>query len=552
MIELTACSFNGAPIPGPSAVFDELGGTIGRADTNQLVLPDPDRAISRVHARVAFRGVHGYVVEDNGSNPTIVNGQPLGQGRAHSLKPGDELQVGGYTIRVGSVSKTKPVDQDTPFVDLFGDPMMGLAEAPREPVVARSVTQTWVPQKPEPSGPAALSPGHIPDDWDPFAEPMPVASSAMSLQAPLASGPELGGDAAPLGGSLDDMFGLSGPAAGGDPLGLLPPVSATFTDRRGSELNTPMPRVAVAALLAPSSAASGGAHKALALKEGQDPAPEGLALPQGAVLSWEATTRAVLENPLPTPTASGQGIRPEPLFETGSLPVAAQAEGAQHAPAPLAGPRLGADAGQDALLQALLQGLSAPGLKLETLTPDTMRLLGELLHESTAGAVGLLLARAAFKRELRAEQTMIVARENNPLKFSPSAPAALQQLLGPAAPGFMAPTAAVRDAFEDLQAHQLAVMAGMKAALEGVLQRFDPVHLESQLTSRTSGLAGLIPGSRKARLWELFQELFGQLGREAQDNFDELFGRAFVQAYEAQLERLTNARTPDRATSHKD
>lgn len=552
MIELTACSLNGAPISGPSAVFDELGGTIGRADTNQLVLPDPDRAISRVHARVAFRGVHGYVLEDNGSNPIIVNGQPLGQGRAHSLKPGDELQMGGYTIRVGAVSKTKPVDQDKPFADVFGDSMMGLAEAPREPVVARSVTQTWVPQNTEPARPAAVSPGHIPDDWDPFAEPMPVASSAMSLQAPLASGPELGGGAAPLGGSLDDMFGLSGPAAGGDPLGLLPPVSATFTDRGGSELNTPMPRVAVADVLAPSTAVSDSAQKALAVKEGQAPTPEDLALPQGAVLSWDASTRAVLENPLPTASAGGQGIRPEALFETGSLPVAAQAEGAQHAPAPVAGQRLGPDAGQDALLQALLQGLSAPGLKLETLTPDTMRLLGELLHESTAGAVGLLLARAAFKRELRAEQTMIVARENNPLKFSPSAPAALQQLLGPAAPGFMAPKAAVRDAFEDLQAHQLAVMAGMKAALDGVLQRFDPVHLESQLTARASGLAGLIPGSRKARLWALFQELFGQLGREAQDNFDELFGRAFVQAYEAQLERLANARTPDRATSHKD
>ena len=29
--------------------------TIGRADTNQLVLPDPDRAISRVHAQIVFR-----------------------------------------------------------------------------------------------------------------------------------------------------------------------------------------------------------------------------------------------------------------------------------------------------------------------------------------------------------------------------------------------------------------------------------------------------------------------------------------------------------------
>ena len=56
MITLTVVSYNGQPSDGRlSAQFDEMGGTIGRADTNQLVLPDPDRAISRVHAQVVFR-----------------------------------------------------------------------------------------------------------------------------------------------------------------------------------------------------------------------------------------------------------------------------------------------------------------------------------------------------------------------------------------------------------------------------------------------------------------------------------------------------------------
>ena len=166
-----------------------------------------------------------------------------------------------------------------------------------------------------------------------------------------------------------------------------------------------------------------------------------------------------------------------------------------------------------------------------------MLLLGQLLRESTRGAVELLVARAALKREMRAEMTMIVARENNPLKFSPSVEVALQHLLGTQSPGFMAPAPAVRDAFDDLRAHQLGVMAGMKAALEGVLQRFDPQQLEAKLT-RKSAINSLIPATRKARLWELFQELYGQISSEAQDDFDELFGRAFLRAYEAQLDRL--------------
>ena len=42
MIRLNVTTFNGLPVSQPlSAQFDELGGDIGRADTNQLVLPDP-------------------------------------------------------------------------------------------------------------------------------------------------------------------------------------------------------------------------------------------------------------------------------------------------------------------------------------------------------------------------------------------------------------------------------------------------------------------------------------------------------------------------------
>ena len=186
----------------------------------------------------------------------------------------------------------------------------------------------------------------------------------------------------------------------------------------------------------------------------------------------------------------------------------------------------------------MLAGLGVPDLRLAELTPQTLHLVGVLLRESMGGAVALLVARAALKREMRAEMTMIVSRENNPLKFSPTAEVALQHLLGPPAPGFMPPGPAVRDAFNDLRAHQLAVMAGMRAALDGVLQRFDPQQLEAKLTNR-SAITNLIPGARKARLWESFQELFAQLQSEAQDDFDELFGKAFLRAYEDQLDRLS-------------
>jgi len=95
----------------------------------------------------------------------------------------------------------------------------------------------------------------------------------------------------------------------------------------------------------------------------------------------------------------------------------------------------------------------------------------------------------------------------------------------------------MRDAFDDLRAHEIGVMAGMRAALDGVLARFDPAVLDSAITKR-GALASLLPGSRKAQLWEQFQQLYTQLSREAADDFHTLFGKAFLQAYEAQLDAL--------------
>jgi len=141
MIVLTVQSFNGQPATGPSASFDELGGTIGRADNNQLVLPDPDRSISRVHAQVVFRN-GGYALVDRGSNPVLVNGQPLGNGRERPIRDGDTLQVGGYRLQVSYGHKTMPAAD--PFADLFNTPPAA-QPAVRHPRAAAPVTPSPSP-----------------------------------------------------------------------------------------------------------------------------------------------------------------------------------------------------------------------------------------------------------------------------------------------------------------------------------------------------------------------------------------------------------------------
>jgi FHA domain-containing protein len=167
-----------------------------------------------------------------------------------------------------------------------------------------------------------------------------------------------------------------------------------------------------------------------------------------------------------------------------------------------------------------------------------MRRLGELVKVATQGTIDLLQARATLKREMKTEVTMIASRDNNPLKFSPDAHAALAHLLSTQSiRGFLDPVPALKDSYDDLLAHQVGFIAGMRAAMQGLIARFDPAILEGRLT-RKSVLDSMLPMGRKARLWELFSELFADISREAEDDFEALFGREFVRAYEQQISNL--------------
>jgi FHA domain-containing protein len=117
---------------------------------------------------------------------------------------------------------------------------------------------------------------------------------------------------------------------------------------------------------------------------------------------------------------------------------------------------------------------------------------------------------------------------------------ALQLLLQPPARGFLGGPAALRDALIDLQAHQVGMMAGMRAALEAVLDRFDPEKLEALLAKR-SVFDSLRPAHRRARLWDVYVEHYRALRGEAQKDFERFFGEAFREAYEAQVRSLEAA-----------
>lgn len=195
-----------------------------------------------------------------------------------------------------------------------------------------------------------------------------------------------------------------------------------------------------------------------------------------------------------------------------------------------------------ALLQAFLQGAGIPDMSVGAgLTPEFMETVGKLLAATVDGTYALVGSRAMTKREVNADVTMVVVRNNNPLKFLPDSHAVLMQMLRKKMPGFMGPVEAVEDAFNDLQAHQKGTMAGMHGVLDALLKRLDP-HALQQRTSPPSFAENLIPSKRVARMWQQSVSVYDQTCREVRSDFQKYFGNDFVLAYEAEIERERDAR----------
>lgn len=392
----------------------------------------------------------------------------------------------------------------------------------------------------------------LPDDFDPFAAPAvgaPVLPPAPSSPAGAGAFDDLIPSAAPA--SIDEMFGLGGAAAPqqGDPLaGFLadsPPQRRPGDDAHNEIGGAVLPTDPLALFGGAPAPSAAGAPQAAAdhtpelrgafrppgfmpARSAPLPEPPGASpvLPTG--IDWLASPA-----PAPVPAPIAEPSPPAAFAKPSPQPVTPP----PREPAP-AGAGAGTWSGDtQELWRAFCEGA---GLRFEPpqgLNPELMRVMGTLMRTAVEGTLQLMAVRAATKHELRAQVTIIQARNNNPLKFSPDAQSALEQMLQPPVRGFMSGPAAMTDAMNDLVGHAIGTMAGTRAALEGVLGRFRPTELEAKLVGK-SVLDSLLPMNRKAKLWELYLTHFEAIREEAQEDFHTLFGKAFLAAYEQQLERL--------------
>jgi len=350
----------------------------------------------------------------------------------------------------------------------------------------------------------------------------PPPTYAPPPQIPPGAIPSAGGG----GGLLDDLVGQ--PSGFGD---LIPDAGGILPSDFNPLLDEPAP-VAAPTYSAASLQGKPVLHDVLNIQPpAGTPAPPPPGQP-GAVIptNWDDLMGTASARPPPPapPPAAWTAPAPAPVAPRVAVPPVMPSP-------PVAAVPPVVHAGDD--FANLLRGAGIPG---ESLAPEVMAEFGQVLRSVIEGLMEVLRARGEIRNEFRLPQTSFKARDNNPLKLAVNAEDAIHNLLVKRNPAYLGTTAAFDDAFKDVRHHQLAMLAGMRAAYAFMLQRFDPQTLKAQFDAKP-GRKGFGFGTQ-GRHWEAFEEYYREMTADSDDCFRRLFGDQFARAYEEQIQLLRAAR----------
>jgi type VI secretion system FHA domain protein len=121
----------------------------------------------------------------------------------------------------------------------------------------------------------------------------------------------------------------------------------------------------------------------------------------------------------------------------------------------------------------------------------------------------MLVARSEAKQEFGAERTMIARLDNNALKFPMDLNAALRTLMMNDVAGFLPAERAVGQAFDDIKAHQVSLLAATQATLQMLVRQLAPGSITAGMKRGPN--AGWVPILGKARAWDRYVQLHGRI-----------------------------------------
>jgi type VI secretion system protein len=508
-----------------SREFGPTGGSIGRLAGNDWVLPDPERFVSSQHAVIKFQDGDFYLT-DTSTNGTFVNSgaAPVGNGTSVQLNPGDIVHIGDYDMEVtlddaADNSMTGPVAD--PFAATGSQPVFesaidpGQTLDPLAAIDAAEAAPTFDNTGPTGADPFAMPPpgsleqessgplgdafvapamhqeprlggGGIPEDWDKTSFEQPKADPF--IQPPAA---DISQPAAGAGGIPEDWDKTSFESPKADPFAAQP---------AGYQQPAQLP---------PAQPTNTGPVDPLASGAWEQPAQ-----PQQPV-------QQPPQQPMPggiDPAATGTVQRP--VLQPGAAPGGQSAGG-----------------GSGDLVQLLQNAGVDEATARQMATPQMAAVVGRLLPIFVSGMLDILQARSEIKSQFRMSMTRMQPVENNPLKFCADPQDAFFRLFMEQGSSFMPPDQAFTEGFDDIKAHQMAMMAGLRAAYDSMIESLDPDHMQDRF-DRELRRSPMFKPLNKTKYWEMYGEMFEGLNRDADESFRRLFGDAFAKAYEDQMQRL--------------
>ena len=453
-LKINVLNFKGQPPPEAiEASFNQDGGTIGRLEgkrNNHLCLPDPDRYISRIHAKITFEGNTFFLTDSSVDGTCVKNRDNCIRGDRVRLADGDCLWIGDYELRA-HIDPPEYISS----LDNISDRQLDEPTDPSGQISVLEQDNDWWPD----------ATGKFFDNHD--------KQSTTSNRA----------DGTPL----HDAF--------------RPPGFTNESDAPGG---------------IPEDFDFGN------LIHGND-APH----------DHPETTEPYRNPKAPTaladrPQKSGNKDPFSEIDENGDDPAGRQ--------------RIRQQAFDD-LFHIFLKaaGVTDTSAIQTKDIPQIMETLGIVFKEMISELRIFLKGRSEQKKQFRVSTTQLMPTDNNPLKFFDNLDEIIDQLVLGNKPGFMDAPAAVREGFADLMNHQLAMTAGIQAAVFDLIERFDP----QQFINQHNG-SKFTP--KKAKSWDAFRQAHAEIANTAMDDF---FGEPFTRAYEAQLRRLQTTQSEKRNRAKK-
>ena len=407
-----------------------------------------------------------YYLYDVSTNGTFVNGSSRRVQSPYELQHGDELAIGDYVVSVAIAGEAKPAAHVPPA-------------APPQPASGQGTSDIWSSNANSipPIGREELMPQRLQPRSDDFlnnaASPLPPVQ------------PGSGWDAAPVPVPYNDPWGASGdqprPAERPPPPPQAPPAADDWM---------------AAAPLPPASVSISSIVRDMPFPVPRPAAPVQQRPPE------EPPRRPPLPPPPPPPVVAG--------------------------PAPKV---LRAQFDQD-IIRRFAEGLNIPAALLgERKAGDLAFEMGEILRLVCANLMQLLKARAEMKAMVRtSERTMIEPRENNALKFTPTAEAALAIMFGQPTAGYLDPRGTLDKSFADLKAHEAATFSAMQQAVIQLLEELSPAAIEQAAGANKLGFLG-----GKSRHWELFSDRWKAKAGTGEHGMLDAFLDEFAAYYDAAI-----------------